>query len=125
MKELNLILGIIEALIYTGGKLNFAILPFGEYYIQMVAGRGDYEIYCEAISNNSLDSEDYLNESQMRLLKKLNWNEPQNSEGNYYLTHSVDSEKGREDLSHLILVTSKIVYGSNEIMEENVIFERE
>ena len=52
----EVILSAIEQILYKGGKGNFVIFNLNsDFFIQMAAGRGDYEIYCEAISDNYLD----------------------------------------------------------------------
>lgn len=111
LSTIELILSAIEQVVYKGG---FAVFDMVDYYIQIATqgGRGAYEVLCEAVSNNCLEKDHLLNEEQQETLIKLGWNKPQDSEGNYYLIHSVDSETSRLELACLIFNTSTMVYFS-------------
>ncbi len=125
-KNREVILSAIEQIIYEGGKSNFVIFNLNsDYYIQMAARRGDYEIYCEAISDNYLEEGKLLTQAQKETLKKLSWNDPENSEGNYFIKHNVDSELSRTNLSGLISKTANQVYSCEEIRAGNVILNLE
>ncbi|MEL6717150.1 MAG: hypothetical protein AAFP82_00375 [Bacteroidota bacterium] len=119
--EQELLLSLIEDVIYSGGENNFAIIGLNrEYYIQIAAGKGDYEVYCEAVSNHYLEEEYYLTEDQIQQLATLNWQSPEDSEGNYFLVHPVDSEGSRTNLADLLLTTSKSVYDAQNLTEKDI-----
>ncbi len=118
--HLNVILDSIEDIIYYGDKDNFFIIHLGEYYIQMAASRGDYEVYCEAVCNYYLHKEDHLEETQIQKLLRLGWSPPERQEQNYFLNHKVDSESERTALAELILMTSGLVYDWPIIKPENI-----
>ncbi len=109
------IIELIEQMIYKGGRSNFAIIHLKEdYYMQMAAGKGDYEIYCEAVSNYYLEEKTCLNESQQKTLENLNW-KLNGNEGNFSMTFSVDSENARKTLAELLLRTAKEVYNIDRL----------
>lgn len=127
MKAINnkeLVLSVIEAIIYTGETNNFGIFNLGEdYYIQIVGNRGDYELYCEAVSNVYLEETALLSPEQESQLFALGWTVA--PEQNYSLRHNVDSEDSRGQLADLILQTAELVYNCTEIEESNIILELE
>lgn len=122
----ELILALIEQLIYKGGKSNFVIIHLNtDYYIQMAAARGDYELYCEAVSDYYLMDRQVLSNTQKDTLAQLNWNAPQDTEANYILTHQVDSEQSRAALADLILRTAQDVYNCQYIEMEDILLNLE
>lgn len=117
----NRLISVIEEIIYNGGEHNFAIIQLNEdYYIQIAASRGDYEMYCEAVGNEYLEEETYLTEEQVVNLIKLKWELPVESISNYNQIHKVDSERSREELAELIIETSNKVYMIKEIDIEKI-----
>ncbi len=121
-KNRIILVSIIEQLLYEGGDDNFVIFGLNsDYYIQLATSKGDYEIYCEAVSDNYLETEMSLTTKQKNNLNKLSWNQPQNSEGNYYLEHKVDSELARKTLAELILNTANDVYHTKEINFDSIV----
>lgn len=117
----ELVIAVIENLLYYGGKSNFAILPLGrDYYIQMATEKGAYQVYAEAVGNYYLYEDSLLSEDQINRLIELTWQPPDTKDGNFFLIHNVDSEHEREELAELILYTASEVYGIHEIEEEQV-----
>lgn len=117
----DLVIAVIENLLYYGGNSNFAILSLGkDYYIQMATEKGAYQIYVEAVGNYYLYEDSFLSEDQINRLIELTWQPPDRKDGNFFLIHNVDSEHEREELAELILHTASEVYGVNEIEEEQV-----
>jgi len=113
------ILWAIEEIIYKGGESNFVIFGLNsDYYIQIAAKRGDYEIYCEAVSDHYLEKE--LTNDQKSKLLNLSWNTPESTEGNFHLTHKVYSESTREQLANLIFITAKDVYKCDTIDSNDI-----
>lgn len=124
--EREVIIAAIEQILYKGGKSNFVIFNLNsDYFIQIAAGRGDYEIYCEAISDNYLTEEKILTKAQKDALSNLNWNDPKNSEDNYHMKYKVHSELKRKELAALILKTANQVYNCESIDIENIILNLE
>ncbi len=122
----DLIISIIENLVYHGAEKNFAILNLGaDYYVQLMASKGAYEVYCEAVGNYYLDTDSYLDDAQMNGLIQLSWHLPEESTGNFFLTHQVDSENARASLAKLILETAKLVYKVKEITLGDVVLDVE
>ncbi len=122
----ELVIAVIENLLYYGGNSNFAILPLGkDYYIQMATSKGAYEMYVEAVSNNHLFEDCFLTEDQINRIIELSWQPPDRLEGNYFLIHNVDSEHEREELAELILYTASEVYGFDEVEEESIVLNLE
>lgn len=116
-KNVELILAAIETVIYRGDADNFVIFHLNDNgaYIQFLAAKGDYEIYCEAVHNDYLEKSDQLNDSQISTLKNLGWLNPVGINENYHLTHQVDSEKSRLDLAKLLWKTAVLVYKCKSI----------
>ena len=113
------VLSLIETIIYEGGKNNFVILGLSsDYYIQIAAAKGAYEVYCEAVSNYYLEEEDWLQGEQVELLKKMNWSLKEDE--NYSLNHPVDSENSRELLAKLIVDTAMQAYKVDGIDFNNI-----
>ena len=127
MKTTNnkeLVLSVIEAIIYAGETSNFGIFNLGgNYYIQIIGNRGDYELYCEAVSNYYLEETALLSQEQENQLFALGWAIA--PEQNYSLRHKVDSEALRAQLADLILQTVELVYNCTKIEESNIILELE
>ena len=122
----EVIISAIEQILYKGGKSNFLIFNLdSDYFIQMAAGRGDYEIYCEAISDNYLEEDKRLTKEQKGILRSLLWNDPKSSEDNYYIKYKVNSELSRIRLAELILKTANQVYNCERIDIENIILNLE
>ena len=120
----ELLLSIIEKVIYEGGKNNFAIIPANAaYYLQIAAARGDYDLYCEAVSNNYLEGEDMLVPAQEEQLAALGWYHPQSAAGNFYLHHPVNSETARIALAELFEQTLLEVYHASMINTDYIIVE--
>ncbi len=120
MKELNCkstehLIGLIELMIYKGGKPNFVIINLGQdFYMQMYCDKGSYQMHCESVSNYYLAEEHQLTEAKIDKLKELNWNLI-NPETNYEISYPVDSEKSRFNLAKLLLQTAHEVYNIKEI----------
>lgn len=113
---------IIEQILYEGGTDNFVIFGLGsDYYVQLTASKGAYEIYCEAISNNYLEAELMLTQEQKNYLHHLSWNPPKGSDENYYLKHKVDSELDRAELAALILNTATLAYNCKTINFDSIV----
>ena len=113
------VLDLIETIIYEGGNNNFVILGLSsDYYIQIAAAKGAYEVYCEAVSNYYLEEENWLQGKQIEWLEKLNWNLKEDE--NYSLSHSVDSENSRELLAKLIVDTAMQAYKVDGIDFNNI-----
>ncbi len=110
----------IDAIIYYGNEQDIVIFTFGEFFIQFLGGKGYYDLFCEAISNNYLEEETYLNENQIKKLLELGWQEPQTPDDNFYLIHPIEYIKEREKLIQLFIKTISI-YGDYKISFEDVI----
>ena len=115
-----LLISTIEQTIYYGGSGNFVKINLGDYYLQLAAARGDYDISCEAVSNNYLGEEIALSATQIEELIQLSWTPPTGPEGNFSLSHKVDSESARTILAKLLLTTAKQVYNYPTIEPNNI-----
>jgi hypothetical protein len=92
------IFSVLGELYQSGGDGNFAIFHLGPlYYIQVAVNRGGSPAYCEAVGNHYLDPEHQLSGSQIDMLNRLGW--MMGDSGNYFLEHTVDSPRNREDLA--------------------------
>lgn len=100
----------INQLLTKGGMDNFAIFNLSsDYYIQMSAEPNADKLYCEAVSNNYIQSSNVLSESQMNDLISLGWIAP-GSDGNYSFLHDANSETDKNAVAELICKTASKVY---------------
>ena len=121
LRNQELIVASIERIIFEGGKSNFVILNISEdYFLQAAASRGDHAIWCEAVSNNFIEPEALLTESQIQHLQQLGWNLPESEEDNFQVQLAVDSEQRRAALADLFMRTANSVYGVEGFTTEMV-----
>ena len=115
----DIVLSLIEDIIYKGGKNNYVVFSLDKYYyIKIKSVQGTHEVYCEAVGDFYLEGQ--LSKEQKGKLKRLNWKSPNRKWGNYYLIHKVDSEKQREQLANLISYTAKLVYKCKELVWNDI-----
>ncbi len=108
-------------MIFDGGEGNFVIFQLDhDYFIQLAAPRGAFEMYCEAVCDNYLDDSQKLSQEQKDTLLKLGWLPPETDEDNYKRGHKVDSEKSREDLARILWTTAQYAYHSGGIDERKI-----
>ncbi len=121
MENKALILDTIEKIITKGGNGNFAVFTISDdYYIQVMANKGDGIMLCEAVSNKFLEGDARLSDAKIRQLEELYWNKPSGDTPNFYQSHRVDSITSCEELAELIMATANNVYGSGKLVEADV-----
>jgi hypothetical protein len=121
MTNHELILSTIEQLITKGLDENFAIFNLSkDYYLQISAVKNDTEVYCEAISNNYLPTDNQLTIAQINQLKNLNWEEPASPQDNYMNNFPINSTAEKTILVNYLIETAATVYNCAIITERMV-----
>lgn len=87
---------------------NFVIFDLDpKYFIQIVGGRGDMKVRCEAVGNGYMITDDFISEDQIKRLLDLGWSESSGEE-NHAIELPCDSIDGRRKLAELFYETAKI-----------------
>ncbi|WP_338761475.1 hypothetical protein WAF17_15575 [Bernardetia sp. ABR2-2B] len=113
----------LKRLIEEGGKQNFLILDFGDYYIQIAGEYYSSYLLLEAVSNHYLSTDKKLDSVLQRKILDLGWEAPK-GEGNYNLKLSINSNNEYDSCVEFIEKTAKEIYDvdtiTNSMIELNL-----
>ncbi len=104
----------LKRMLTEGGMGNFLIVSCGDAYFQFAAGRGETQIYCEAVSNEYLPRGRQLSGEQSKQLQALGFEPPDEGTHNFSRNFAVAADSALSDLASRTLRILSTVYGCAE-----------
>jgi type III secretion system-like peptide-binding chaperone len=85
-------------LVTEGDSSNFLIVSIGDAYVQFSAGKGDKDVYCEAVSNSYLPPTRLLTFEKASRIRAMGFEEPSDG-GNFSRTSDLSTREAAYELA--------------------------